>query len=70
MDRDTRERICMLVDELLRRGVPEDVVSGVLRWLDAESWWVAKDLRHKGGEVKGIRGSGGPRSGKVGAKGN
>ncbi len=57
MDRETRERICMLVDELLRRGVPEDVVAGVLEWLDAESWWVAKDVRWRGDEVKG-----GPRS--------
>lgn len=53
----------MLVDELLRRGVPEDVVAGVLRWLDAESWWVAKDVRHG-------RHSDDARSGSAGAKGN
>ncbi len=63
MDRETRERICMLVDELLRLGVPEDVVAGVLRWLDAESCWVALDVRQGRKSIDA-------RSGSAGAKGN
>lgn len=64
MDRETRERICMLVDELLRRGVPRIVVQGILVWLDAQDGaYRPKDLRHG---RKGID----ARSGSAGAKGN
>ena len=53
VDSEIRARILMLVDELLRRGVPEDVVAEVLRWLDVErEGWMPKDLRWRGGEVK------------------
>jgi hypothetical protein len=31
------ERIAMLCDELLRHGVPREVVQGVVDWMDAQS---------------------------------
>lgn len=37
MDRVTRERILMICDELLRRGVPLAAVQPILDWLDANT---------------------------------
>lgn len=37
MDNHTRnERVAMLCDELLRRGVPQPAVQPVIDWLDAQ----------------------------------
>ena len=51
LEREIRTRILMLVDELLRRGVPESEVQGILDWVDAERVG-PRDLGIRGGEVK------------------
>lgn len=33
MNRTTLDRIAMLIDEMLRRGVPKDVVQPIIDWL-------------------------------------
>jgi hypothetical protein len=37
MDRMTLDRIAMLCDEMLRRGVPLAVVQPVIDWLDEQT---------------------------------
>lgn len=33
MDKVTLDRIAMLIDEMLRKGVPKDVVQPIINWL-------------------------------------